>query len=226
MKQITAIEPQTRPGSKRLNVHLDGKFAFSLAEDLALRLRQGDYLSDVEIADLQHQDGLHQVYDAALTLLSYRPRSVAELKSRLVRKGFDAPMIDQALAKLEQSGILGDEEFARFWVENRQAHSPRGGRLLRSELRFKGVDRETIDSALPAPEEEDSAALRVARVKARSLKGMEWREFRRRLGDFLLRRGFGYETAGSVARRLWSEEHGTSEDDEAVPIEETLDSTE
>ncbi len=46
------------------------------------------------------------------------------------------------------------------------------------------------------------------------------------LGDFLLRRGFGYETAGSVARRLWSEEHGTSEDDEAVPIEETLDSTE
>ncbi len=141
MKQITAIEPQTRPGSKRLNVHLDGKFAFSLAEDLALRLRQGDYLSDVEIADLQHQDGLHQVYDAALTLLSYRPRSVAELKSRLVRKGFDAPMIDQALAKLEQSGILGDEEFARFWVENRQAHSPRGGRLLRSELRFKGVDR-------------------------------------------------------------------------------------
>jgi len=215
VKQITAVEQQTRPGSKRLNVHLEGEYAFSLAEHLAARLSPGDYLSDVEVAELRREDDLHQVYDAALDLLSYRPRSVAELRGRLERKGYDNQMIDEALAKLEKQGIVGDQEFARFWVENRQTHSPRGGRMLRTELRFKGIDRETIDNVLPAPEEEDSVAYRVAGAKARSLKGLEWRDFRRRLGDHLVRRGFGYETASSVTRRLWIEEHGPEEDDGA-----------
>ena len=212
MRQITAIEKQAKLGSKRLNVYLDGKYAFSLAEDLAARLRPGDYLSDAELADLRREDDVHQVYDAALNLLSYRPRSVAELRGRLERKGYDNPMIDEALTRLEKLGVVGDAEFARFWVENRQVHSPRGGRMLRSELRFKGVDRETIEGALPDSEAEDDAAYRVAHSKARSLKGLEWREFRRRLGDFLVRRGFGYETAKSVARRVWAEENEPAED--------------
>ncbi len=225
MRQITAIEPQAKPGSRRLNVHLDGRYAFSLAEDLAARLRPGDYLSDAELADLRREDDLHQVYDAALNLLSYRPRSVAELRGRLERKGYDSQMIDEALTRLEAQGIVGDAEFARFWVENRQAHSPRGGRMLQSELRFKGVDRETIQGVLPDPDEEDNAAYRVAHSKARSLKGLEWREFRRRLGDYLVRRGFGYETANSVARRVWAEENGPAEDEDA-DAEELRDSGE
>lgn len=215
MRQITAIEKQAKLGSRRLNVYLDGKYAFSLAEDLAARLRPGDYLSDAELADLRREDDLHQVYDAALNLLSYRPRSVAELRGRLERKGYDNQMIDEALTRLQRLGVVGDAEFARFWVENRQVHSPRGGRMLRSELRFKGVDRETIEGALPDSEAEDDAAYRVAHSKARSLKGLEWREFRRRLGDYLVRRGFGYETANSVARRVWAEENGHSEDEDA-----------
>src|SRR5512133_1163257 len=126
-----------------------------------------------------------------MTLLSSRPRSVSELRGRLERKGHDPEMVEEVLGKLEKQGIIGDEEFARFWVENRQAHNPRGGRMLSMELRFKGVDRQTIEGALPAEEEEDEAALKVARSKARSLKGLEWMEYRRKMGDFLVRRGFG-----------------------------------
>jgi regulatory protein len=214
LRQITAIERQTKPGSKRLNVHLDGTFAFSLIEDLAVTLRVGDYLSDVEVAALRQEDDLHHVYDAALTLLSYRPRSVAELRNRLERKGLDPSLVEEALGKLGKQGVVGDEEFAQFWVENRQAHSPRGGRLLRAELRFKGVEREVIDNVLPAPEEEGEAAYRVALAKARSLRALDWREFRRRLGDHLQRRGFGYETVASVSRRIWSEEHEAPDDGE------------
>jgi regulatory protein len=219
LRQVTAIESQAKRGSKRVNVYLDGTFAFSLAEDVAARLATGKYLSDADVAALRREDGLHQVYEAALNLLTYRPRSVAELRSRLERKGFDPGMIEDSLARLEKLGMVGDKEFAHFWVENRQAHSPRGGRLLRMELRFKGIDRETIDSALPDPEDEESGAYRVALAKARSLRGLEWREFRHRLGDYLVRRGFQYETTGSVVRRVWSEEHGSpdEDDDEEIP---------
>lgn len=213
MKRITSIEPQKKPGSRRLNVHLDGRYAFSLIEDLAVSLQVGGYLSDGEIADLRRRDDIHQVYDAALTLLSYRPRSVAELRGRLERKGHDPAMIDEVLSKLEQQSILGDEQFAQFWVENRLAHAPRGGRLLRTELRYKGVDRETIEGALPGDEAEEDAAFRVGRAKSRSLRTADWLEFRRKLGDHLVRRGFGYDTAREVVRKLWAEDHQAVEDD-------------
>ena len=226
MRRITAIEPQTRPGSKRLNIHLDGQYAFSLVEDLAARLRPGDYLSEGEIAELRRQDDIHQVYEAALNFLSYRPRSVTELRTRLERKGHDPEMVGQVLARLEEQGIIGDEQFARFWVENRQAHSPRGGRMLRMELRYKGVDRETIEEALPDDDEEDTAALRVARAKARSLKGLEWMDFRRRLGDYLVRRGFGYETARDTTRQVWAEEHGTADEDDELEILQDVETPE
>lgn len=213
MKRITSIEPQKKAGSRRLNIFLDGQFAFALDEELAARLSVGAYLSDAEILDLQRQDDLHRVYDAALTLLTYRPRSVAELRSRLLRRFFDPHLVEEALEKLRRSGVVDDREFAQFWVENRQSYRPRGSRLLQAELRAKGVDREIIEVVLPGPEDEEAAAYRVGRQKARSLKGLEWREFRQRIGNHLLRRGFGYEIAASTARRLWGESHDPHEAD-------------
>ena len=210
MKRITSIETQTRPESRRLNIFLDGKYAFSLAEDLAARLSTGSHLSDAEIRDLQREDGLYRVYDAALTLLSYRPRSVAELRDRLLRRSFDPLLVDETLEGLQRQGLVSDEQFAQFWVENRLSYRPRGGRLLQAELRAKGVDREIIDGVLPDHDDEESAAYRLAEKRACSLKGTDWREFRQRLGDYLVRRGFGYEMAGSVARRLWDETHDVS----------------
>lgn len=214
MKSITSIEPQSRPGTHRVNVFLEGSFAFALAEELAFSLMVGSFLSEAEVADLQRRDDLHKVYDAALNLLSYRPRSVSELRSRLLRKSLDPALVEEALERLQREKILDDVEFAQFWVDNRRTHRPRGGRMLQAELRAKGVDREIIEEVLPEPSEEEAAAYRLALRKAASLASADWREFRQRVGDHLVRRGFGYEVAGSVARRLW-EERGQAEPDDA-----------
>lgn len=212
MRQVTAIEPQKKTGSRRVNILLDGRFSFSLQEELAARLAPGCFLSEGEIGELRRQDGLRQLHDAALTLLSYRSRSVAELRARLLRRGFDAALVDEVLEQLNGQGILDDQDFARFWVENRQSFSPRGGRLLRAELRFKGVEREIIEGVLPSPEDEDEAAYRAGRKKARTLRALDWCEFRRRMGDHLVRRGFSYETAATAIRTLWAEMDSPPED--------------
>lgn len=213
LRRITAIEPQKKPGSKRVNIFLDGSFAFSLQEDLAARLSPGSFLSDAELSTYQQEDDLHRVFDAALVLLSYRPRSAAELRGRLLRRGFEPAHITEVLERLQRMGVVDDLEFAQFWVENRQSHRPRGGRLLHAELRAKGIERESIESVLPDEQEEDAAAYRAAQRKARSLEGLEWPEFRRRLGDHLVRRGFGYETANSTVKKIWKEQHQGEEDD-------------
>lgn len=213
MRRITSIEPQSKPGSHRMNLYLDGQFSFALAEELAVTLSTGTILSEAEIADLQRRDTLHHVYDAALTLLTYRPRSASELRIRLLRRSFDPGLVEEALEKLKTQKVVDDVEFAHFWVENRQSYSPRGGRLLKAELRSKGVGRDVIEEALPGPEEEEQAAYTVAQRKARTLSGLDWKEFRQRLGDHLVRRGFDYEVARSMVRRLWSEIHDPTEDE-------------
>jgi regulatory protein len=215
VKQLTSIEAQVRPGSRRVNIFLDGQFAFSLEDEIAARLSPGSYLSDLEIEQLQRQDSLHRVYNAALVLLSYRPRSVAEVRRRLIQKGHDPALLEEVLERLQDQKVLNDEEFARFWVENRQSHRPRGSWALRSELRTKGVESAAIEGVLPQPEEEEPAAYRAARRKAESLRGLDWQTFRQRLGSFLVRRGFGYDVAGPVVKRLWDEVTGAPSEGEA-----------
>jgi regulatory protein len=215
VKQLTAIEAQARPGSRRVNLFLDGEFAFSLEDEIAARLSPGCYLSDAEIAELPRQDGAHRIYNAALVLLSYRPRSVSEVRRRLLQKDHDPALVEEVLGRLQDQKILNDEEFARFWVENRQSHRPRGSRALRSELRTKGVESDAIEDVLPQPDEEEPAAYRAARRKAESLRALDWRTFRQRLGAFLVRRGFGYDVTGTVVKRLWDEVAGTASEGEA-----------
>lgn len=211
MGRITAIEPQKKVGRRRFNVFLDGRFAFGLSEELAARLSPGICLTEEQMADLVREDALLQVYHAALSLLEYRPRSLAELRSRLLRRSFDPSLVEEVLERLQAQKMVNDREFARFWVESRVSHRPRGSRMLQSELRAKGIDPEAIQDALPAPDEEEVSAYRAASKKARSLHAADWAEFRRRIGDHLVRRGFSYEVASTVAKRIWQEIGGDAD---------------
>jgi regulatory protein len=105
---------------------------------------------------------------------------------------------------LREQGLLDDDAFARYWVEARQQSSPRGHRLLRRELLAKGIAVDTARQAVAAAAEEE-AARRAAEKKARSLHNLDYPTFRRRLGQFLLRRGFPYDTARALVEELWRE---------------------
>jgi regulatory protein len=100
---------------------------------------------------------------------------------------------------------VNDEAFARAWVENRNAFRPRGRSLLKMELRRKGLSDETVQSILSEQEDEETLAMEAARKYVRRLKGLDWLEFRRKLGGFLARRGFSYTTLAPVVSEVWKE---------------------
>jgi len=208
--QITAIEKQRR--RRRANVYLDSRFAFSLSLGLLTEagLHEGDALTPQQVDSLRQADVRHQAHEAALRLLAYRPRSEAEIRQRLARRGLPPQVVQETIARLRDQGLLSDAAFARFWVETRDQTSPRGRRLLWQELSAKGIERETIRQAI-APVAEEDAALRAAQKKARHLQGQDYSIFRRRLGDFLLRRGFPYPTVRTIVERLWLERQQDSE---------------
>jgi regulatory protein len=202
--QITALEKQRR--HQRANVYLDGRYAFSLSLELVAQagLHEGDALSPQKVDSLRRADMRHQAQEAALRLLAYRPRSEAELRSRLARRGLPPGVIQETMERLREQGLLDDDAFARYWVDARQQSSPRGRRLLRRELLAKGIAVETARQAVATVEEEEIAR-RAAEKKAHSLRNLDYATFRRRLGQFLLRRGFPYETARVLVEELWRE---------------------
>jgi len=144
-----------------------------------------------------------RAYQAGLRFLAYRARSRQEVRQRLARR-FSAPAVQQAVARLEEGGHLNDATFARFWRQSRETHRPRSAFLIRLELEQRGVARELAAEAVVGLDEEDSA-YRAGRRRLRALQGVDEVNFRRRLGDYLRRRGFALGVARRTLERLWRE---------------------
>jgi regulatory protein len=205
MKKITAIEAQKKDPN-RVNIHLDGEFAFGLARITAAWLKLGQELSDERIAQLQSEDTRERAYQQAMLYLSYRARSESEIKQNLRKHEFPETVIEQTLEKLRRDGLANDNQFASAWVENRNTFRPRSRRALAMELRQKGLDDETVTSALTGVDEE-ALAYEAARKRAARLAGLEWSEFRRKLSEFLARRGFPYSVIAPAVSKIWNEAH-------------------
>jgi regulatory protein len=186
--RITALEPQKRSGS-RINVFLDDVFAFGLAVILATKLSVGVWLSDEEIAALKTADEIERAREKALNYLSYRPRSEAELQHYLAENDFSSAAVAEVLARLSTVGLIDDDAFARYWVQNRVRFRPRGMRVLIQELRQKGIAPRVIEEALEAFDE-TSAAAQVLEQQARRLSHLPPDQMRRRLWERMTRRGF------------------------------------
>src|SRR5919204_1423088 len=182
---VTAIQPQRQRGGRRVNVFVDGRYAFSLERDLADLVRVGQPISELKTAELLHQDEQARAFETALAFLSYRPRSEREIRDRLARKDVPGPIVEAVIERLKGLKLVDDREFARYWVEQRQTHRPRGARLLRLELRRKGIDAEMSSEVLEQSEESEDpaeAAYRAGLRKARNLRLLDEREFGQKLG--------------------------------------------
>jgi regulatory protein len=156
------------------------------------------------------------VLAAAMRFLEARSRSINEVRRRLTGAGYRIDLVDGAISRLAELGVLDDKAFARGWVESRDRARPRGERALRDELRLKGIDRSLVDEVLGdrrelrANEGEDDdgspdrlAALRLIERHARTLERIDDpRERRERAYALLARNGFDPDICREVAARL------------------------
>lgn len=160
------------------------------------------------------------VLEAAARFLEARSRSVHEVRHRLTRAGYRPDLVEGAIERMLELGMLDDEAFARAWVESRDRARPRGERAIREELRLKGVDRASVDLVLEERREavvgdggaaddrggesaDRNAAERLLARHARSLgRVADPRQRRQRAYALLARNGFDPETCREVAGRF------------------------
>jgi len=206
MPQITRISPQKKKGF--FNVFIDGKFAFGLDSETLVKEKiiEDKTLSEEDLTRLKETSIYSKLLNSALNFLSFRPRSKREVSKNLQSKvykifGRGDPDLalrleNRVISKVENLGYLNDGEFARWWVEQRTlSRKPRGPALIKRELFSKGVERGLIEDVLRGAKKEDSADFLepLLAKKGRLLKNKPLFEQRRKLCDFLLRRGFDFE---------------------------------
>ena len=201
MRKITAIEAQ-KNNPKRVNLYLDGEFAFGLERFVAAWLTVGQALDEEKIAKLQADESGEKAYQQAMLFLSYRARSEAEIRKNLEKHQIPPAVLDETIQRLREARLVDDEQFAQSWVANRSEFRPRSRRALAVELKRKGLAESAIKSATEAVDEK-ALAYAAAQKRVRRLEGLEWIEFRKKLGEFLARRGFAYEVIAPTVKRLW-----------------------
>lgn len=200
--KITAISPGKR-NDQRVNVAVDGVFRLALAAEIAWgALHVGDEVSEAQLAELERRDTSWKTREAALALLSYRARTGAELRRRLLRKDFPREAVERCVAELEERALVDDGAFAETFVRDRVRLKPKGRRALVQELRARGVEPEAAQNAVGEVfEAEGVSETELARAAARRWHpraGEEPAHARQRLYAFLARRGFGAEAIRTV----------------------------
>ena len=204
--RITDIARQKKH-SNRVSIFLDGAFAFGLNDETAFNhgLRTGLELNEDQIARMLEEDQRKKAKDAAFHYLSFRPRTVKEVRDKLREKDYKETIVQETIVLLKRLGLLDDRDFAARWIAERVRLKPRGRRLLFSELLKKGIAREMVEETLSEAFEnidERTLAAGLLRKKAARYRSVEPREAFRKMSDLLVRKGFDFGVARDVAGEM------------------------
>ena len=187
--KISKITPQKR-NKNRCSVYIDGQYSFGVTKELIHKydLTEDNEITEEEIQNLLLHDEREKIKSRAYRLLSFRERSAAEMRARLLKAGYDSSLVDDVIEDLVASDTLNDERFAALFVKDYTNLKPKGNRFIVHELTKKGIARQTIEKVLAIRDERKL----MQQFMQRKLKNLDARDFRDRqkIARRLLQRGF------------------------------------
>ena len=147
-----------------------------------------------------------QAFITCLRLLAASPKSGHELKKKLAGKGYSEEAVDQALAELRSQGILDDEAFAKDLMTRLTLGKSAGRHKIAFELKRHGISKKIREDLLEGISEEDETrrALEQARLKWSGWSKLEPQKRKKRLYDFLVRKGYDFQIVQDILQELSS----------------------
>jgi regulatory protein len=154
---------------------------------------------------MNYSDDYEKFLGRALRYLGYRPRSEKEMRDYLGKKKVDQSITERIIANLKEHKFINDEEFAQMWVNSRTNYKPRSTRIIKMELKQKGISDDVIEETMDKKSEEVSdfdMALDLAQRKLKRLEKEEPQKRKEKLAGFLGRKGFGWDVIKEVIIKL------------------------
>lgn len=217
MPKITRLEVQ-KNNQDRYNIYLDKEFAFGIDEENLVKfdLHKGQELTEEEVERIFEESELYKLYRRALDFLSYRPRSVKETQDYLRKKitnyellvtsyESEAAIIQSIINRLQRAGYLDDASFVEWWIRQRtESSKPRGIYYVRSELYQKGINGKLAGKIWRELEIDEDALCQKAATKRAHRYNLEDFKERKKLFNYLTRRGFSFDTVKQVVEDISS----------------------
>lgn len=207
MNEITAITPQIKD-KRRCNIFIDGRFCCGMSLETAVknRLKVGQIITQEALSSMQFESEKNTALDKALTHITATRKTEKQVREFLSKKGYLPAVCDYVMEKMREYNFLNDGEYAEAYVEF--AGLKKGSRLIKMELKSKGVSEEEIENALENLDaEREQQTARTILEKYMRHKEVS-RETLQKAFRHLMSKGFDTETIKWALSSLdeWEEE--------------------
>lgn len=196
MPTVTKITQQK--DKNRVNIYLDGKFAFGLDLEnfVKYKLKVEQELSQEKVEQIVKEAEFTKTLNKLVKFAMTRPRSEKEYNDWFRRKKVHESIQPELLERLQKLKLLDDVEFTRWWVEQRLTFKKYSKRKIIQELRLKGVDKEVIQEEINRQFDEETelqSARKLIEKNEYKWKKYDKKERRQKQIAFLQRKGFGWD---------------------------------
>ena len=206
---ITNVK-KTKGRTRVWRVTLDNGDSFDLDKEILqfYMLKEGTELSEIDFKKINEQSQAKLAKDFALDYLGNKARSEKEVHDQLRRKKIPARYAEQAVLDLKRIGLLDDKSYAVRFSKDLLTRKPMGPFLLRQELKKRSIPGQIIEDVVDKIYQEvrlPELALRAVRRKPQLMRVSGELERKKKIHDFLLRRGFSWEEIGEVITEIEEE---------------------
>ena len=205
MNEITAITPQIKDKT-RCNIYIDGRFCCGLSLETTIknRLKVGQTVAPERLAEIQLDSEKTAAFDKALTHLSATRKTEKQIREFLSSKGYLSAVVEYVVEKLRSYAFLDDGAYAEAYVE--QAAKRKGARLIRMELKNKGISESEIDGALDMLDSQTELRTAVGILEKYTRGKGSDRETQQKAYRYLIGKGYDYDTAKAALNVLYGDD--------------------
>lgn len=205
MNIITNIEIQKR-NKNRVNIYIDEEFACSCSTEIVYRqkLQCGVQVDEEYFKSIVDEDNFIKSKNDALRIIEKNYKSEKELRDKLLAKGYDIPVINRVIIFLKEYNFVDDSKFAELYIKERIEREGLG--KIKFSLIRKGIAEEIIKNKIQDINRDSiiDTALSIGRKKYEMLvkKEEDKRKVSKKLGEYLVRRGYSWEEVKSVINKI------------------------
>lgn len=196
---ITKIEKQ-KNNQKRYSIYIDNNFSFGLNEEdlLYLKLKEFDEITINRYNYIMEYVVYTKAKDRAYRFLGYKARTEKELRDKLLDELYPQEIVNRIIELFKNYNYINDKNYAQGHINNRSKFKPMAKRMLKYELMKKGIDNSIIETTIENSNvNELDIAVQLLEKKIKNKTDLDKKE-KERVYNFLLRRGFDYDTVNKA----------------------------
>lgn len=206
MPKITKIERHKHKDT-RVSVFVDDEYAFSLSDEIVIAygVAVGMDVNSLPLKEMAEEDEYKRAMSCAFTHMSRSEKSEKQLREHLIKKEFSPKTVEKIIVRLKELNYIDDENLARNFVEH---SSFSGKKAIAFKLKTKGISDEIINEVLENVTEEEQLekAIELAQKQLPKYKKYELYHQKRRINDFLGRKGFDWEIVSAAIEKVFNSE--------------------